>query len=80
MHGPNDDQASTVYAGWDKGYIDRKTGSSSDFGDDIAAKLDTINYEVTCIITNRVPRVYKIGKKTSIKKILPNKSSIILAN
>lgn len=26
--------------------------------DDIATKLDTINYEVTCIITARVPRVY----------------------
>ncbi|MGP7819081.1 alanine racemase [Niallia sp. 01092] len=26
---------------------------------DIAAKLQTINYEVTCTISNRVPRVYK---------------------
>ena len=30
---------------------------------DIAAKLDTINYEVPCIITNRVPRLYKKGGK-----------------
>ncbi len=26
--------------------------------DEIAAKLDTINYEIPCIITSRVPRVY----------------------
>jgi alanine racemase len=30
---------------------------------EIAAKLDTINYEVPCIITNRVPRLYKKGGK-----------------
>lgn len=28
---------------------------------EIAAKLDTINYEVPCIITSRVPRLYKQG-------------------
>ncbi len=27
--------------------------------DEVANKLDTINYEVTCTITNRVPRVFK---------------------
>ena len=27
--------------------------------DEIAKKLNTINYEVTCSISNRVPRVYK---------------------
>ncbi|MBS4202304.1 alanine racemase [Bacillus sp. FJAT-49732] len=27
--------------------------------DDVATKLETINYEVTCTITSRVPRVYK---------------------
>ncbi|MCR2822628.1 alanine racemase [Lederbergia panacisoli] len=27
--------------------------------DDVAKKLETINYEITCTITNRVPRVYK---------------------
>ncbi|MCJ8008498.1 alanine racemase [Lederbergia wuyishanensis] len=31
--------------------------------DDVAKKLETINYEVTCAITNRVPRVYKTSKK-----------------
>lgn len=30
---------------------------------DIAKKLDTINYEVTCSINFRVPRVYKRGKE-----------------
>jgi alanine racemase len=30
---------------------------------EIAAKLDTINYEVTCIISKRVPRLYKKGGK-----------------
>ncbi|MFH7819969.1 alanine racemase [Neobacillus thermocopriae] len=30
---------------------------------EIAAKLDTINYEVTCIISKRVPRFYKKGGK-----------------
>ena len=28
---------------------------------EIAAKLETINYEVPCIIANRVPRLYKQG-------------------
>jgi alanine racemase len=30
---------------------------------EIAKKLDTINYEVPCIIANRVPRLYKKGGK-----------------
>lgn len=30
---------------------------------DIAKKLETINYEVTCIISSRVPRIYKINGK-----------------
>lgn len=36
-------------------------GESGDLSiciDDIATKLDTINYEVPCMITARVPRVY----------------------
>ncbi|MBS4178613.1 alanine racemase [Lederbergia citrea] len=33
--------------------------------DDIAKKLETINYEVICTITNRVPRVYKPIRKAS---------------
>lgn len=31
---------------------------------EIAAKLETINYEVTCMISSRVPRVYKQKEKT----------------
>jgi alanine racemase len=30
---------------------------------EIASKLDTINYEVLCIIADRVPRLYKKGGK-----------------
>ncbi|EKN71026.1 alanine racemase [Neobacillus bataviensis LMG 21833] len=38
---------------------------------EIAAKLDTINYEVPCIISNRVPRLYKKdGKIVDIKNDL----------
>ncbi|MBI0580912.1 alanine racemase [Neobacillus cucumis] len=38
---------------------------------EIAKKLETINYEVPCIITNRVPRLYKKGgKATEIKNYL----------
>ncbi|OCA89350.1 alanine racemase [Bacillus sp. FJAT-27225] len=32
--------------------------------DEIAEKLETINYEIPCIISNRVPRVYKKEGKT----------------
>jgi len=40
---------------------------------EIAAKLDTINYEVPCIIANRVPRLYKKdGKIVDIKNYLHN--------
>jgi alanine racemase len=31
---------------------------------EIAAKLETINYEVPCIIANRIPRLYKQGGQT----------------
>ena len=42
---------------------------------EIAAKLETINYEVPCIITNRVPRLYKKnGKIVDIKNGLLNNS------
>lgn len=35
---------------------------------EVAAKLETINYEVPCIITNRVPRLYKkAGKIVDLK-------------
>ncbi len=33
-------------------------GSNLITGDDAAKHLNTINYEVTCLISNRVPRVY----------------------
>ena len=33
-------------------------GSKTLTGDDAARHLDTINYEVTCLVSNRVPRVY----------------------
>jgi len=40
---------------------------------EIAAKLDTINYEVPCIIANRVPQLYKKGGKiVDIKNYLLN--------
>jgi alanine racemase len=32
--------------------------------DDVAAKLNTINYEIVCMINRRVPRVYKKSGKT----------------
>ncbi|MEH7546042.1 MULTISPECIES: alanine racemase [Bacillaceae] len=44
---------------------------------EIAAKLETINYEVPCIITNRVPRLYKKeGKIVDIKNGLLNNSQV----
>jgi alanine racemase len=30
---------------------------------DVAEKLETINYEIPCIIASRVPRLYKKGGK-----------------
>ncbi|WP_040205653.1 alanine racemase [Neobacillus jeddahensis] len=40
---------------------------------EIAAKLETINYEVPCIISNRVPRLYKKrGKIVELKNYLLN--------
>lgn len=41
---------------------------------EIAAKLDTINYEVPCIITSRVPRLYKEnGNLVDVKNYLLEK-------
>lgn len=38
---------------------------------DIAARLETINYEVPCMISNRVPRIYKkFGKMVDMKNAL----------
>ncbi|WAA14020.1 alanine racemase [Fervidibacillus halotolerans] len=45
-----------------------KQGTEKISVDEIAEKLNTINYEVVCLISERVPRVYKIGEKT-IKKV-----------
>lgn len=39
-----------------------KQGNEEITVDEIAQKLDTINYEVLCTISYRVPRVYKDGK------------------
>lgn len=36
--------------------------------DDVAQKLNTINYEVTCMISKRVPRIYKRGGQTVLSK------------
>ncbi|WP_409254264.1 alanine racemase [Bacillus sp. SCS-153A] len=39
--------------------------------DDIAGKLDTINYEIPCIISNRVPRIYiKDGEPVEVSNQL----------
>jgi alanine racemase len=39
--------------------------------DDIAEKLKTINYEVTCMISSRVPRVYlQEGRVTGVSNQL----------
>ena len=39
--------------------------------DEIAAKLETINYEVTCMMGRRIPRVYKRhGKVISVRNDL----------
>jgi alanine racemase len=34
-------------------------GDERILAEDVAARLDTINYEVTCAITARVPREYR---------------------
>ena len=52
--------------GRNKGYIDRKTGIQVITVDDIADKIDTINYEVVCMISNRVPRIYKQTGKCEV--------------
>ncbi|SEO67273.1 alanine racemase [Paenibacillus sp. OV219] len=36
-------------------------GDAAITADDVADQLDTINYEITCMIANRVPRVYLRG-------------------
>jgi alanine racemase len=39
-----------------------KQGNEEISVDEIAQKLNTINYEVVCMISNRVPRIYKNGE------------------
>ncbi|GGB55546.1 alanine racemase 1 [Lentibacillus populi] len=39
-----------------------KQGNEEITMDEVAAYLDTINYEIPCIITSRVPRVYKVSE------------------
>ncbi|MFP7224085.1 alanine racemase [Priestia filamentosa] len=45
-------------------------GGKSISADDIASYLNTINYEVTCMISDRVPRVYKRADK--VVKVINN--------
>jgi alanine racemase len=48
-----------------------KDGSEGISINEIASKLDTINYEIPCIISNRVPRVYKkSGETVAMKNLL----------
>ena len=39
-------------------------GSGAVTVDDVAAWLGTINYEITCMLSRRIPRVYKKGRET----------------
>jgi len=48
-----------------------KQGNASITADEMAASLDTINYEITCLVGKRVPRVYvKNGTITSVQSLL----------
>jgi len=38
-----------------------RQGDEQIFCEDVAARIGTINYEVTCALTQRVPRVYERG-------------------
>ncbi len=42
----------------DEAVLIGRQGDEEISADDVAAKLGTINYEVTCMVSNRVPRVY----------------------
>ncbi|MGM9931158.1 alanine racemase [Pradoshia sp.] len=39
-------------------------GNEAITADELAEKLETINYEITCQLSSRIPRVYKAGGKT----------------
>ncbi len=46
-------------------------GNDAILADDMAAALDTINYEITCLIGKRVPRIYlRHGEIISIESLL----------
>lgn len=48
-----------------------KQGNESISADDMAAKLDTINYEIACLVGKRVPRVYiKKGNIVAVESLL----------
>lgn len=43
--------------------------------DDYAARLHTINYEITCLVGQRVPRLYfRNGKIVQIKSVTVDKA------
>ena len=49
--------------------------------DDIAVQLDTINYEIPCMITSRVPRIYlKNGRRIGTSNPVLKHSSYIFKN
>lgn len=50
-----------------------REGNEEITADELASKLGTINYEVTCMISGRVPRVYtgKHGRETADDETLP---------
>ncbi len=39
-------------------------GNEAITADELAEKLETINYEIICQLSSRIPRVYKAGGKT----------------
>lgn len=41
-------------------------GANQITADDVAAWMDTINYEVVCLVSKRIPRVYIEGNKTKL--------------
>jgi alanine racemase len=42
--------------------------------DDMAAALETINYEITCLVGKRVPRMYmKNGRIIAVESLLGEK-------
>ena len=46
-------------------------GNETIHTDDMAAALDTINYEITCLVGKRVPRLFiKDGKVIAIESLL----------